>query len=46
MRFKITYQYDNGSFEYEYKTFNDWSGAEHYAEKECINRKAKEYYIT
>lgn len=45
MKFTITYQYDNGTFDSEYKEFEDFESAEYYADKQKIERNAKEVYV-
>lgn len=45
MKFSIIFEYKSGKLETENKVFNDWAGAEHWAEKEMIARGAKTYWI-
>ena len=45
MQFTIIFEYKSGKLETENKVFNDWAGAEHWAEKEMIERGAKTYWI-
>lgn len=45
MNFSIIFEYKTGKLETENKTFDDWAGAEYWAEKELIKRNAKTYWI-
>lgn len=46
MNFIIIFQYSTTKIEREYKTFDNVHAAENWAERECISRGAKHWWVS
>lgn len=45
MKVTVTYEYENGTIDSEYKDFDEWTDAEYYADKQKERPEVKAVWI-